>query len=1065
MQVEVDNLSVSECDDHDDSQSTQENLEEIVSHLLQHNLHLQQLLLSKQRRGLMSRKKFVGNERTYETSDTENDDLISHDSGLPVNSVNSLNVNSVNSLNSIGNMGSDATLSPTHDRDGDFGSSSMLDGIGVSDAGVRGSGSPSCIGPYFSDEKVRKEINNVTSNSSKTETAVTTASSDAGSSSECTSVYGSAISIRKQQQQLANSGKVKSGTSPSSHGMFDFGARRRNCGKKSTSNAESIFNVWSSLRSPAIKKQAGSGQIASKRGGSPLLEHDSKGSLRRAQSFNSELTVDKIEEDRVSIASSGTLLQDNVSQSDFKDRRATIAVYNSSCTEESLQAEVNIPPSIDEPKENGTGSNQDCPNYGIHPEHKIYTKAILSKNSLKNVINKLTSTRKHSPLQEAEEITPSATCSDSEKILDKTPSKLVYTMAKHCHKSLKERIKQIRSEDEDLSTPSLPVEKIIPPKVEKSGKQIYDLPQYQQGSKTIGAKLASNTEACEYQVPNVKIGASCEYQVPNVRLGTSEDQSSCPLATPEANDDEANDDATKASSSESLFHGATLDDLNLDDSSGSLEEFEDNSGGDSYYERSFEVIEDMLENDLFRDSAIYSDPEDVDAKANPVDLRNFPRSVLGRVSKSPSMRSDRYKMAGESGIVRKRSIQNTSDSNGIQAVSEPCKIDLKFKTSLTNTSFESKDVSQTSEEACENTEKKYVVKICPVSVETDKILSSPVEASTNSTEKLKNDHRIVLSVHGSEDNDVISTSHHNVSDSTSKSTPSQSPSKKVPPPVPAKPENVKVKGNRNYGSKIMKQLKNLEESSKYSKSYNPDVNFDGLKSINQRRKELMDESSGSNPSEKTPAEASASNSNQRSVCKPPKSPLLTVRAFVTKNISNSRMSRSTEPSVSASSGTKRLGSNGTCSSSQDESSSSDSSENKLNETFTKSVVVHNVNLSRRKSIKSLCSYVTKINSRSSSVPPRLSRRSEKRQSSLPLNTSTPSDEEQKSFEDCPVSDQPGNSSGIPSSKSYPEAIARDQSSSSEEGGVVIEARRPKGWVRHVVGRLQQVERASEGAKV
>lgn len=55
------------------------------------------------------------------------------------------------------------------------------------------------------------------------------------------------------------------------------------------------------------------------------------------------------------------------------------------------------------------------------------------------------------------------------------------------------------------------------------------------------------------------------------------------------------------------------------------------SSADSYYERTFEAIEDVLADDMFRDSAIYSDPEDVSGSEHElvaVKASSLPRKVV-----------------------------------------------------------------------------------------------------------------------------------------------------------------------------------------------------------------------------------------------------------------------------------------------------------------------------------------------------------------------------------------------------------------------------------------------------
>ena len=734
-----------------DSATTQENLEEIVSHLLQHNLHLQQLLLSKQRRGLLlarkkqSRMATANSSVNYETSDTENDDLISHDSGVPITSINSFN-----SINNIGGVTS--RLKDDSDEDGH---STMLDGIDVSDVGLNEHPENDCAADYveFYFNKNAKdntlgngcsENNYNSSLNSGKESINTTVETkkvlselrpcrDGGSSSEATSMYSSALSITNSESKTTKDISVKKHNSSFSNNMSDFGSRRTAALKRSgISNYDNIMSIWSSLR--GREKRSVDKDLTSPCTNSHVHsesedvrnEEMRKHSLRRAQSFNSELSLW-----RKSNRSAGSvILKDNSNQrerspEENKERRVTIAVCDGpgekTVTDDYKKGDPKLISSrfkgrseaINyDTEDNFTDCSENLatryvPFSTVHPEHKIYTKAILSKNSLKNVLSKLTSTRKS--LANEQEVGGSQH-SDLEKSGDKTPSKLVYT-ARQCTKTLKERIKQIKSEDDCGSTcTSASIQnqgnkynKTNVGHINKKSEQIYDLQEYQQGSSSIGAKLATTPVITNYQVPRGRLfkESLAQEQV---------DENESVLQSFETDVEKS---VVENLPTDETTWKRNLEELTLDDSSGSLEEFDDdNSGGDCCYEKSFEAIENILENDIFRDSAIYSDPEDPDSKISAAELtKNFPRSILNRVSKSPSLRS-----ANGNSLPRKNSgltsAFKTNDPHNSHCKNDEAGNDVKIKednTDIINTAdlsinttllkSQSADVSPSNDEA------------------------------------------------------------------------------------------------------------------------------------------------------------------------------------------------------------------------------------------------------------------------------------------------------------------------------------------------------------------------------
>ncbi|XP_018012432.1 uncharacterized protein LOC108669569 isoform X2 [Hyalella azteca] len=1224
-EVQMDSLSISECErddnsndskraDEEDGESTQENLEEIVSQLLQHNLHLRKLLLNKHRRGLQSRKRNRGiaaghvSNTASETSDTENDDVISHDSGLPITSINSLN-----SINHVPPPHETANVCMTHET-------GVEPNLNVD------------VSEKLSENNVEYYLDrhgkNCRDDGDYMARNPDSAPRETGSSSECTSVYSSAVSI-SQNNCPTKSNSTKT-VDICTRGLSDFGARRAAAFRTSNSSFDNLSNTWSSVRGATPERRfmdnssVGSNCSIKCTAGESGIARSSelrRLSVRRVQSFSSETSLDKryLSCDARDVATTAEEDTQGSPTSGSKDRRITIAVYDSSgdvigdhqSDKCSVSTSSTLQPSSPNESTVCEDTFTDCSEnislggtLDVHPEHKIYTSAILSRSSLMNMMNKLINARKSFTQDEV-----SSVASGRETPSEKTPGKMVYTMARQCTKTLKERIKQIRSEEECstvtstrplISSPILkptfsgPVKNDSCDKSTRALLEINSMSQYKQGSSTIGEKLAT--------INTVNVKNDQNSIESNIETGVAS------LLSP--------DDGTstcKNSSPSDTLNG--LDELNLDDSSGSLEEFDgENSGGDSYYERSFEVIEDMLENDLFRDSAIYSDPEDPDSKVSVSDLtKNFPRSILNRVSKSPSVRSDRSNSSGLNSLPRRSpSFKSTVSKSGLNK-------DLVDKES----NPEANDVCQTTvvtsdgllHNECDSSEKTAVgygksdvaasSNVCtPVTIlqksagnssdanfkSSDKVtvsnfmaesLSSELHKESKENEILLNPGSVtsdkcisigsstltshfheVLAVipSGSRDRDinacinssfVLDTSKSEITDEkdgkatvsvtderTTLSSPkipcatkispvrADSPRKKTPPPVPAKPEKVCSKASRNCGSKILTHLKNLEESSKFSRTTNsPVIELDGIKSLEERRKELKSSTEvnwhsrethskivnirENNASSENGDESSTSNTivNRESLesstekHKVPSSPLMSVRSFVSRNVANVttsiRSSRATSRHTtilsSAVENNKLPPVNNPIKTSVEGAEDEGHSCEKLDKGIihTRSPV-QSISITRRKSIRNIGNYIIKFNTRSSSVPPKLHERSENRQSSLPAKSLIGSNSD--SGADTSSADEARNDvqQKISSSTSFPENIVSsvelgslpcepsrkssgsvgplslpssntdsDDSSSSRTAGVVIQKRRPKGWVRHVVGKLQQSENASK----
>ncbi|XP_071522453.1 uncharacterized protein GEFmeso isoform X7 [Panulirus ornatus] len=369
----------------------------------------------------------------------------------------------------------------------------------------------------------------------------------------------------------------------------------------------------------------------------------------------------------------------------------------------------------------------------IHPEHKIY-KPSNNKSTIKNVFNKITSPRNNKTASEPSgSVFNLSVDSDLDKNMDKKTSKMVYNMARHCSKTLKERIKQIRAEDgEKTSNMKSPIE------------NIYALPIYKQGSSSIGARLAGTNEPSDYAVPRIR---PIEKK-PKSDLRPDSVLSSSSILTSSSSSSSSSSRDTKLIEGTESSNMANVEEENEENQESPS--FESDASADSYYERSFEAIEN-LDTEIFRDSAIYSDPEDTES----------PPASLYQDKSSTSRKTKP--------IVSRKSSPHLSLKCSPLSVSP-----------VVNTLIESADENQ----KC---------------------------------------------IHSAENNTSLSAG---CADSKS------SQPKKVPPPVPAKPESVKTKKSRACGNLIMQQLKNLEECSKFNRDDQINPSFDGIRTLDDRRKDL-----------------------------------------------------------------------------------------------------------------------------------------------------------------------------------------------------------------------------------
>lgn len=254
-----------------------------------------------------------------------------------------------------------------------------------------------------------------------------------------------------------------------------------------------------------------------------------------------------------------------------------------------------------------TTPNASLDELNVHPEYKIYRPSI-SKASLKHVISsmgsKLSGLKASSETLEVHEIE-----SEREQILqrERRASRLVYALARQYSKTLKQRIKTIMGEEsEDCCETNLRSPSPLP-----NGSNT-QLPIYKQGSSSLGARIAHCSEYANPRqlYPNIHLKPGSEVRPDSVLSVSSNFTSSSEgdktsgfsgsIDTNITSPATINSDVMSTAPVPTSVLVEKVEELHLSDGS-----------GDSYYERSFEAIESFLENEVFRDSAVFSDHDDI----------------------------------------------------------------------------------------------------------------------------------------------------------------------------------------------------------------------------------------------------------------------------------------------------------------------------------------------------------------------------------------------------------------------------------------------------------------------
>ncbi|XP_068082816.1 pleckstrin homology domain-containing family G member 1 [Anabrus simplex] len=239
----------------------------------------------------------------------------------------------------------------------------------------------------------------------------------------------------------------------------------------------------------------------------------------------------------------------------------------------------------------------------VHPEYKIYRPTV-SKASLKHVISsvssKLAGMRVSSETLESNDLEV-----EHEHILqrERRASRLVYALARQYSKTLKQRIKNIMGEDsEDSYEPSHRTPSPIPCTPNAP------LPIYKQGSSSLGARIAHCSDYANPRIlfPDIHQKPSSETRPDSVLSVSSNFTSSS------EGEKTSGFGGSVETTIISVDRPTELSDI---PQTSTVEKSEDHhlsdGSADSYYERSFEAMESFLENDMFRDSAVFSDHEDV----------------------------------------------------------------------------------------------------------------------------------------------------------------------------------------------------------------------------------------------------------------------------------------------------------------------------------------------------------------------------------------------------------------------------------------------------------------------
>nr|CAD7605541.1 unnamed protein product [Timema genevievae] len=282
--------------------------------------------------------------------------------------------------------------------------------------------------------------------------------------------------------------------------------------------------------------------------------------------------------------------------------------------------------------------NQSLNELNVHPDYKIYRPS-MSKASLRHVISSVSS--RLAGLRTSSETLDADIEQDRILQRERRASKLVHALARQYGRTLRQRIKHIMGEESEevYDRPASPA-----PTTPCNSA----LPTYKQGSSGMGARIAHCSEYANPRLlyPNIEHKANLDTRPESVMSISSNVTSS---SEGDKTSGRGSMDTNKLPLCSSVITATTTTTQSITTvvASPSSEDIHFSDGSaDSYYERSFEAIECLMENDIFRDSAVFSDQDDyTDTAGNTETAVKDP--VIPSVKRTPSLSSVRLTKTGK----------------------------------------------------------------------------------------------------------------------------------------------------------------------------------------------------------------------------------------------------------------------------------------------------------------------------------------------------------------------------------------------------------------------------------
>lgn len=261
----------------------------------------------------------------------------------------------------------------------------------------------------------------------------------------------------------------------------------------------------------------------------------------------------------------------------------------------------------------------------VHPEYKIYRKG-LTKAALKLVISSVSN--KLAGLRSSSEMLND---SDTDK-----RSKFLHAVNK---------LKYRKDHDDDG-----------------------DLPIYKQGSSSLGARIAHGSETSDYADPRVLFPSITPSKKAASLLGIRPYSVLSLVSNLTSSSDGDKTSGYGGSIASTIQDSAKKDDHESDGSA------------DSFYERSFEAMESVMDSEIFRDSAVFSDPEEIfdhvirnqgRPKASPNKANKTPPPVPAKPSNLKAMwKLSSLSAASTSGQNLDKTAANKTCNTSLQDVDE-----------------------------------------------------------------------------------------------------------------------------------------------------------------------------------------------------------------------------------------------------------------------------------------------------------------------------------------------------------------------------------------------------------